>query len=55
MTSPVAVTFIETDLDQIAEAGGRVAVFVTPDGKLDPAARRVNRLRDGLGTVEEKR
>ncbi len=47
MTSPVAVTFIETDLDQIAEAGGRVAVFVTPDGKLDPAARRVNRLTKG--------
>ncbi len=47
MTTPVAVDFIETDLDQIATATGRVAVFLTPDGKMDPSARRVNRLTKG--------
>lgn len=47
MTTPVTVEFVETDLDAIAEAGGRVAVFVTSDGKLDSAARRVNRLTRG--------
>ena len=48
MTTPVSVAFEETDLDAIATAEGRVAVFVTPDGKLDPAARRVNRLTRGV-------
>jgi leucyl aminopeptidase len=47
MTSPAAVRFAETDLDAIAGAGGRVAVFVTPEGKLDPGGRRVNRLTKG--------
>ncbi|WP_306154350.1 leucyl aminopeptidase [Roseovarius sp. MMSF_3281] len=47
MTTPVAVTFKETDNDSIAEAEGRVAVIVTPDGKLDMSARRVNRLTKG--------
>ncbi|WP_412506393.1 leucyl aminopeptidase [Roseovarius sp. SYSU LYC5161] len=47
MTSPVSVTFSETDLDAIAAAEGRVAVIVTPDGKMDSAARRVNRLTKG--------
>jgi leucyl aminopeptidase len=47
MTTPVAVTFKETDNDVIAEAEGRVAVIVTPDGKLDLSARRVNRLTKG--------
>ncbi len=48
MTTPVSVAFEETDLDAIATAEGRVAVFVTPDGKLDLAARRVNRLTKGV-------
>ncbi|MFK7937751.1 MAG: leucyl aminopeptidase [Roseovarius sp.] len=47
MTTPVSVDFVEPDLDQIATATGRVAVFVTSDGKLDTAARRVNRLTKG--------
>ncbi|SIO23525.1 leucyl aminopeptidase [Rhodovulum sp. ES.010] len=47
MTTPVAITFAETDLDAIASATGRVAVFVGADGKLDPGARRVNRLLKG--------
>ncbi len=38
---------IETDLDAIATAEGRVVVIVPPNGKLDPAARRVNRLTKG--------
>jgi len=47
MTIPVRVTFEDTDIEKIAEADGRVAVIVTPDGKLDTAARRVNRLTKG--------
>ncbi|MCL3883491.1 leucyl aminopeptidase [Marivita sp. GX14005] len=42
-----AVTFEAVDLDALAEAQGRIAVFVTPDGKLSPAARRLNRLTKG--------
>ncbi len=47
MTTPVSVAFTETDLDAIASAEGRVAVCVTPDGKLDQGGRRVNRLTKG--------
>jgi leucyl aminopeptidase len=47
MTNPVAVNFKDTDNDAIAEAEGRVAIVVTPDGKLDTSARRVNRLTRG--------
>ncbi|SLN16233.1 Cytosol aminopeptidase [Roseovarius albus] len=47
MTQPAAASFIATDLDQIAESKGRVAVIITPDGKMDTAARRVNRLTKG--------
>ena len=47
MTTPVPITFADPDLDQIATAEGRVAVFVTADGKLDLGARRVNRLTKG--------
>lgn len=47
MTTPVSVAFTETDLDAIASAEGRVAVCVTPEGKLDQAGRRVNRLTKG--------
>ena len=62
MTTPVSVAFSETDLDAIAGAQGRVAVCVTPDGKLDQAARRVNRLTKGTlariidsGALEKKK
>lgn len=47
MTLPVAVSLAATDLDAIAAATGRIAVFVSADGKLDPGARRVNRLTRG--------
>ncbi|WP_370276256.1 leucyl aminopeptidase [Roseovarius indicus] len=47
MTTPAAVTITETDIEQIAEFEGRVAIFVTPDGKLDPGARRANRQTKG--------
>ena len=47
MTTPVAVSFTALALDDIAGATGRVAVMLTPDGKMDKAARRVNRLTKG--------
>ncbi len=47
MSSPTPIRFAETDLDAIAEGAGRVAVIVPPEGKLDPAARRVNKLTRG--------
>ena len=47
MTAVVGFSFAETDIDKIAEAAGRVAVIVAEDGKLDRAARRVNRLTRG--------
>ncbi len=47
MTTPVTITFAETDLDHIAGFEGRVAVFITEEGKLDLSARRVNRLTKG--------
>lgn len=47
MTTPQTIRFAETDLDAVAGHKGRVAITVTPDGKLDPGARRVNRLTKG--------
>ncbi|MEM9973040.1 MAG: leucyl aminopeptidase [Pseudomonadota bacterium] len=47
MTTPAALKFTEVELDTIAEAAGRITVFVTPSGKLDQTARRVNRLTRG--------
>ncbi|MGH1446212.1 MAG: leucyl aminopeptidase [Cognatishimia sp.] len=47
MVKPVEFTFEETNIDEISTFAGRVAVFVTPEGSLDPAARRVNRLTKG--------
>ncbi|MBK5932820.1 leucyl aminopeptidase [Rhodovulum imhoffii] len=47
MTTPIGITFVENDLDAIAGATGRVAVFVGAEGKLDQLARRVNRLCKG--------
>ncbi|MFY9239392.1 MAG: leucyl aminopeptidase [Roseovarius sp.] len=46
--TPIAtLTVTAADLDAIAEVEGRVAICVGQDGKLDPAARRVNRLTKG--------
>ena len=44
MNSPVTPTFIETDLDAIAEYEGKVAVFMSPTGQIGLVARRVNKL-----------
>ncbi len=44
MTDLIAVDFAETDLDAIASVEGKVAIIVSPDGKMDPGARRANRL-----------
>ena len=41
------MTFTETDIDQIAGHTGRVAVTVGADGKLNPSARRINKLTKG--------
>ena len=56
MTQLLKFTFAETDIDALAGAEGRVAVIVPPTGKLDAAARRVNRLTRGalLRAVEGK-
>ena len=47
MTTPVSIHFQEIDLEAIAAAEGRVAVFLPEGGKLDQAARRVNKLTRG--------
>jgi leucyl aminopeptidase len=47
MTTPIVANFIATDLETIAGFDGRVVVLVGADGKLDQAARRVNRLSKG--------
>ena len=47
MTDVTPIEFAETSLDAIATHTGRVAVIVPPDAKLDPAARRINKLTRG--------
>ena len=47
MTELTPISFVKTDIDALAETKGRVAVIVTPDGKLEASARRVNRLSKG--------
>ncbi|SHJ20099.1 leucyl aminopeptidase [Shimia gijangensis] len=47
MVKPVSYEFLETNLDILAETKGRIAVIVPPEGKMDPATRRVNRLTKG--------
>lgn len=47
MTALTPMTFSETDIDRIAGHSGRVAVIVGSDGKLNPSARRVNKLTRG--------
>ncbi len=44
MNSPVMPTFIETNLDDIADFQGKVAVFMSPTGQIGLGARRVNKL-----------
>lgn len=44
MTTPAEIQFKDVDLDQVADATGKVVVFVDEDGKLDAGARKVNTL-----------
>ncbi|WP_417524128.1 leucyl aminopeptidase [Marinovum sp.] len=56
MTTPAKITFAETELDLVAEAPGRVAVIIDEEGRLDPGARRVNRLtRQALNRFAESK
>ncbi|MBO9449377.1 leucyl aminopeptidase [Tropicibacter sp. R16_0] len=47
MSSLTEIRFQPVDLDTIATAEGRVAIILPPEGKMDPAARRANRLTKG--------
>ena len=47
MTAPVTPKFIDLDLDQIKEFGGKVVAFMDSEGKMDSATRRVNSLMKG--------
>ncbi|UZD92179.1 leucyl aminopeptidase [Cognatishimia activa] len=47
MVKPVTFTFEDVNIDEISTFAGRVAILVTPDGRMDNAARRVNRLTKG--------
>ena len=47
MTDLIDVSFQETNLDQIADATGSLAVLVPETGKLGASARRLNRLTKG--------
>ncbi|MEM9550225.1 MAG: leucyl aminopeptidase [Pseudomonadota bacterium] len=47
MAAPTSIEFKDTDMDAMATAEGRVAVMVEPDGKMDPSAKRANRLTRG--------
>lgn len=47
MTTPTSVSFLPTNIELLAEAGGRVAIVVGTDGQLDVSGRRVNRLTKG--------
>ncbi len=44
MPMPIEIHFKDVDLDPVADAGGKVVVFVGENGRLDAGARRVNRL-----------
>jgi leucyl aminopeptidase len=44
MNTPVMPIFIETNLEDIAEFNGKVAVFMSPTGHIGLGARRVNKL-----------
>lgn len=47
MTTPITIDFTDINLDSIAQMIGKIAVLVSPDGKMDSLARRVNRLSKG--------
>jgi leucyl aminopeptidase len=47
MTHPADIRFVETDLESIAGAEGRIVVLAGEDGRLGPAAKRVDRWMKG--------
>lgn len=47
MTLATPIHFQATDLDALATAAGRVAIIVTPEGEMNPPARRANKLTRG--------
>ena len=47
MVSPLSFEFQDVEIDEIAGFEGRVAVLVGAEGRMDTAARRVNRLTKG--------
>ncbi|WP_170439008.1 leucyl aminopeptidase [Ruegeria arenilitoris] len=47
MSSLVPIRFQAFELDLMAQAQGRVAILIPADGKMNPAARRANRLTRG--------
>ncbi|QBF31628.1 leucyl aminopeptidase [Thalassococcus sp. S3] len=47
MTQVTPISFVPVDLDAVATVEGRLAIIVSPDGKLDQSARRANRLTRG--------
>jgi leucyl aminopeptidase len=56
MTNLTPISFVDADLDMMTTAEGCVAVTVSADGKLGPAARRANKLTRGavVKLVESK-
>ncbi len=44
MTTPLKTNFVEADADAIGTLEGRIVAFISPDGAMDPLARRVDRL-----------
>jgi len=57
MTSVTSIEFREIDLDALAKAEGRVAIFVPEEGTLSRVARRINKLTRGavLRVLESER
>ena len=47
MTTPTSVSFVETDIERIADQPGRVAIVIGDEGQLDVSGRRINRLTKG--------
>ena len=47
MTTPTPVSFVETDIERIADQPGRVAIVIGDEGQLDVSGRRINRLTKG--------
>lgn len=54
MTDLAPVRILETDLTDLAARSGAIAVCVTPDGKLDQGARKINALtKKAVATAAE--